>query len=61
MDIKRKHDKPIMLYLSQPQAVMLDELVIKFSNQVSKANKATVMRLALETLYSQVISLEKEK
>lgn len=61
MDNTRKHDKPIMLYLNEKQSDMLSELVDKFSNQVSKANKATVMRLALETLYSQVISLEKEK
>ena len=59
--MRQKFDKPIMLYLSQQQTDMLHELIGKFSNDVSKANISTVMRLALETLYSQVISLEKEE
>lgn len=58
--MKRKFDKPIMFYLSTQQAEMLAELIDNFSSQVSKANISTVMRLALETLYSQVISQKEE-
>lgn len=58
--MKRRFDKPIMIYLNEVQADMLSALIGKFSNDVSKANISTVMRLALENLYSQVISQKKE-
>jgi len=58
--MKRKFDKPIMFYMDQRQAVMLDELIQHFSNNASRASISGIFRLALENLYSQVISQKKE-
>lgn len=50
-----------MLYLNDEQAKMLAYLMEHFSSEAVSAGISHVMRLALETLYNQVISLEKEE
>ena len=57
----RKGKRPIMLYLSEEQSFMLAYLEAYYSSDAIDAGVSHVMRLALETLYSQVISLEKEE
>jgi hypothetical protein len=56
-----REQKPIMLYLNDAQAEQLAYLMEHFSSDAVRAGVSHVMRLALETLYSQVISLEKEE
>ena len=57
----RNKYKPTMIYLTIEEADKLAYLKDHFSSDAVKAGTTHVIRLALETLYSQVISLEKEE
>lgn len=57
----RENYKPVMIYLTVEEAEKLEQLKKFYSSDAVKAGVTHVFRLALEQLYSQVISLEKEK
>jgi len=56
----KKKRKAIMLYLSDLQADMLEDLIDYYSTDAVRAGVSHVIRLALETLYYLVVDQEKE-